>query len=246
MSTSAIKLWELYDGLKNQFLFNNDINSIHILLSLYDLEENISNIYPKYICSKNIRHRIKTVLNNNENKDIIAQSITRIIHDDINRIELCFYLEGYKYGFFNNNWVNIIEKRALEVFNIEKIYEQNYLFHFNIKDKKAKGIRNSIRKEIDMKENRDKDIHKMVNDFCEKVIKKKIINLDKYVDKQLKLDFNIYNQNFNIKEECYKLDETHINKVYSAIVQVLTRNLKNIYKDACWYALNDKVLKRYV
>ena len=35
---------DLYEGLKHNFLFKNDLNSIHILLNLYDIEDNIRNI----------------------------------------------------------------------------------------------------------------------------------------------------------------------------------------------------------
>ena len=66
MTTKPMKLFELYDGLKNNFLFNNDINSIYFLLALYDLEENISNIFPQYICRKSIKRRVKYILSKKE------------------------------------------------------------------------------------------------------------------------------------------------------------------------------------
>ncbi|MTI70942.1 MAG: hypothetical protein FH751_11895 [Firmicutes bacterium] len=242
MSTSAVKLWELYEGLKNRFLFNNDINSIYVLLSLYDLEENISNIYPKYICSKNIKTRVKKILRERENKNHIAQSIIYAIRDDINRIELCFYLEGYKYGYFNYKWVNALEKKALDTYNIENIYDKNYLFHFDIMNEEVNNIKTKLWNEIDFVENQKNNINDLVYTFADKVIKRKISNLDKHADKQLKVDFN----DFNIKEESYLLTEKEANNIYHAIVNVMIRNLTKIYKEASWYALNDKVLKRYL
>ncbi len=243
MSVSAYKMKELYEGLKNNFLFNNDVNSICILLSLYDLEENISNIYPKYICTKNIMRKIKYSLPDRENRKDIAESISYLIHDDINRIELCFYLEGYKLGFYNTKWVNILEQKAIEIFSVQNIYEKEFLFHFDYSIKNVNNIRIKMRREIDRKEKSSGNIEKLIKVFCDKVIKNKIINLDNYVDKQLKMDFNPYK--YTIKEEDYYLQQEEIQNIYNIIISILKKNLMKIYKDASWYALNDKVIKRY-
>lgn len=242
MSSNATKLWEIYEGLKNRFLFNNDINSIYMLLSLYDLEENISNIYPKYICLNNIKRRIKNVLTERNDKEKIAMNISYLIHEDINRIELCFYLEGYKYGYYNNKYVNILEERALNLLSYEEMYNKRYLFHYNFTD--VKDIKIKLKNEIDKIERNDKEIERLVFTFCNKVIKKKINNLDKYINKQLILDFSPYD--FKIIDENYELNEYEVDKIYHGIVNLLIKNLKRIYKDASWFALNDKVLKRYL
>lgn len=244
MATEPIKLWELYDGLKNKFLFNNDINSIYILLALYDLEENISNIYPQYICRKSIKRRIKYILKNKEDKDDIAHKISYLIHEDINRIELCFYLEGYKFGYNNNRWVNALEKKAIEVLGVESIYRKNYLFHFISENEEIKKLKNNMRREIDNRERENRYIESLIYTFANKVIKKKLQNIDVYIDKQLKMD--IYTESFNINEVNYKLDEEELDKVYHAIVKLLIKNLKSIYKESCWLAINDRVIRRYV
>ena len=241
MTVAAIKLYEIYEGLKNRFLFDSDINSIHILLSLYDLEENISNIYPKYVCLNNIRRKIKHILSYRNDNDLISKNISYLIHEDINRIELCFYLEGYKKGYYDSKYVNLLEEKALEVFNIKELYERSFLFHFS--KSKAKDIRKPFLKEIDFIERKNKEITKLVNKFSSKVIRKKLSNLDNIIDKQLKLDFTPYN--FNIKEEQFNLNVDEVDKIYKGIVSLLIKDLKKIYKDASWYALNDRVLKRY-
>ncbi|MBS4534249.1 hypothetical protein GOQ29_01305 [Clostridium sp. D2Q-14] len=243
MPASAVKLWELYEGLKNRFLFNNDINSIYILLSLYDLEENISNIYPQYICTRKINNRIKNILKNRNNPSVIARSISKVIHEDIDRIELCFYLEGYKYGFYNNKWINILEEMALKCFDLDILYDKNYLFHFNYCNNEVNETRRKIRKEITNKENETREFTELIELFASKVIKPKLENIDNYIDRQLKLEFNPYE--FNIKEEKINFTKDELERVYKAIIKELRKNLLNIFKDSCWYALNDRVLKRY-
>ncbi|RKD34667.1 hypothetical protein [Thermohalobacter berrensis] len=244
MTTSPVNLWEIYEGLKYRFLFNSDINSIHMLLSLYDLEENINNIYPRYISTNKIKNKIKHILKNKNNNDIIAQNISSLIHEDISRLELCFYLEGYKYGFYNNRWINALEEKAVRIQGLEKLYKSKYLFHFDFNHKEIHKLHDKFMKEIDSKEKKDKYISNLVYTFSNKIIKKKVKEFDKYIDKQLKMDFTPYN--FTIKEENYSLRESELDKIYKAIVNVLIKNLKKIYKDASWYAINDKVLRRYL
>lgn len=66
MELSNLKAYDIYEGLKYEFLFNNDINCIHILLNLYDLEKNINNIFPKYISIKQLRRNIRRILKKGE------------------------------------------------------------------------------------------------------------------------------------------------------------------------------------
>lgn len=242
MSTEPLKLWEIYEELKKNFLYENDINSIYILLTLYDLEENISNICPKYMCTKNIKKKIRYILRDRLDRDIVSHNISLLIHEDISRLELCFYLEGYKYGFYNNKWVNILEKKAIEKYGVNKIYSQKYLFHFDNTDE-IRSLKTSIGRSIDNKEKKERYIESLVFTFSNRVIKKKIRNLEKYLDKQLKIDFNPYS--YNINDGYTKFEDEELDKIYFTIVNTAIKNIKKIYKDACWFALNDKVIKRY-
>jgi len=243
MYAKSVKIWDMYEGLKNNFLYNNDLNSIYILLALYDLEENISNIFPKYMCKNEIRKKIQYVLKNNENAEAIAQNLSIVLHEDINRLELCFYLEGYKHGFACNEWANRLEGKAIETIGLEKLYSLSYLFHFDISNTQIKKIYRKCRNEIDIKEKKSKKIENLVYTFANKVIKRKIINLDNYVNKQLKMDFKLYN--IRITETDFELQDEEIDIVYHTIVNILIKKMKKSYKDAYWFAINDKVLKRY-
>lgn len=243
MEASSSKTHDMYRGLRDKFLFSNDINSIHILLALYDLEENISNIYPKYMSKNDIKRKIKLVLNNRENSDIISSALSDVIHEDVNRLELCFYLEGYKYGYNNKKWANILEKKALDLFGLEEIYERLHLFHFDTSDKQVNELKKRCKREIEYIERRDKYIESLVYTFANKIIKKKIVELDRYINKQLRINFDC--DDIEISEEKYYLQEEEIDRVYISIVNALVKKMKIIYKEAFWYAVNDKVLGMY-
>lgn len=244
MATETVNLWNVYERLKHNFLFNNDIDSIHILLTLYDLEENISNICPKYMCIKVIKKRIRSKLRKRKDKELIANSVGILILEEVDRLELSFYIEGYKQGYYNSKWVNILEERALHYFSIEEIYEKRSLFHYYFDYDDIEGIKDKIEEEIKEKEKYEKIIEKQINDYCDETIKDKILSLNKYVDKQLTIDYNFYPP--HIREEGCILTLKEMNELYDTIVKTLTKSIIQIYKDAYWFGLNDKVLKRYI
>ncbi len=243
METFSVKTRDMYRGLRDKFLFSNDINSIYILLALYDLEENISSIYPIYMSKSDIKKKIKFVLSNRDDSEIISSNLSDIIHEDINRLELCFYLEGYKHGYANKKWANIVEKKALDIYGLEEIYKKNHLFHFNSSDKSIDDMKKRCKGEINHRERRDRYIESLVYTFTNKIIKRKIVELDKYINKQLRMNFE-YND-IHISEEKHYLQEEEIDKVYITIVTALIKKMKIIYKEAFWYAVNDKVLGMY-
>lgn len=242
MATSTVNLWKMYEGLKYNFLFNNDINSIHILLNLYDLEENINNICPKYTCIKNIKRGIRYFLRYREDKDLVTNKIIYLIHEDVDRLELCFYLEGYKYGYYNNKWVNILEEKTLNYYTVEEIYDKKYLFQYNLSLDDIKIVRDEFESEINLLEDKDKYIERLTHYFSDEIIKSKIYELNNYIDRQLKMDFN---SNSSIKEEGSRFSQDELNKLYDLIAKCLYKNIIQIYKNASWYGLNDKVLNRY-
>ncbi|WIV10743.1 hypothetical protein [Proteiniborus sp. MB09-C3] len=243
MEALSVKTLDMYRGLRDKFLFSNDINSIYILLALYDLEENISSIYPKYMSKHDIKKKIKFVLTNRDDSEIISRSISDIIHEDINRLELCFYLEGYKHGYTNKKWTNILEKKALDLYGLEGIYKKTHLFHFNTSDQSINDMKKKCKREIDNKERIDRYIESLVYTFTNKIIKKKIVELDRYINKQLRMSFEC--NDIHIREEKHYLQEEEIDKVYFSIVKALIKKMKIIYKEAFWYAVNDKVLVMY-
>lgn len=243
METLSAKKPDMYRGLRDKFLFGNDINSIYILLALYDLEENISSVYPKYMSKKEIRRRIKFVLRDRDDSEIISRSLSDVIHEDINRLELCFYLEGYKHGYNNKKWTNIIENKALELYGLDELYQKKYLFHFNNFNKSVDNLKKRCKREIDNKERIDRSIENLVYTFSNKIIKKKITEIDKYINKQLRIDFDLHD--VTIKEDKHYFSDEEIDKVYFSIVNVLIKKMKFIYKEAFWYAVNDRVLGMY-
>lgn len=243
MATESLDLWDIYNKLKYNFLFKDDINSIYILLNLYYTEENIDNIYPQYVCLGDIKKKIRRELKGRNDRNLVTNSLGLLIHEDVDRLELCFYLEGYKYGYYNNKWINQLEKEAIKYYGIENIYTRKYLFHYEDDIEDIRKLKNGLEREIDILENENKYIENNILKFFEKKIKGKVFNLNMYIDRQLK--FELKSNSLGIKEEghifnCYELDA-----LYNIIYKETLKSIKKIYKNAAWFATNDKVLKRY-
>lgn len=234
---------ELYEGLKRNFLFNNDLNSIHILLNLYDLEDNIRNIFPKYVSIKFLRNHISRFLKNRRGNQLIALNLGELIHEDINRLELLLYLEGYKDGFVNIKEANDLEKITVKSYSVNELYYRKYLFHFELNSNKTLNLKEKVFSKLNQKENSSSRLQDLINDYFENVIKTKVLSLNKYLDKQLIM--NCESSFATITEDDTLLTNEDLNLLYNEVKKIISRNGIRLYKDAYWNGINDRVLKRY-
>jgi hypothetical protein len=203
----------------------------------------MTNICPKYISTNEIRKKVKKVLKNRKDKQLISNNIALLIHEDIDRLELILYLEGYKNGYYHSKWVNILEDEAIKHYSVDEIYEKNFLFHYDTSTKDIKKVKDNFELEIDDEEKETAYLHNFINTYCEKVVKRKIFNLNMYIDKQLTIEYN--HDKMDIQEEGSYLSTNELNKIYKLVVKTIIKNTIRMYKDASWFGVNDKVLNRY-
>ena len=163
--------YELYSNLQHNFLYKKDINSIHMLLNLYDLEDNIRNIYPKYISIKHLRNRIRCL--RNKRVKLIARA-SDLIHEDINRLELSVYLDGYKEGYYDKRPINILENLPIRYYLINDLYNLKYLFHFEDKKNDILDYKYNIFNQIDKDEDLYNYLYKNINNYVANIIKNKV------------------------------------------------------------------------
>jgi len=243
MALSNDSICDLYEGLKHNFLFKNDLNSIHILLNLYDIEDNIRNIFPKYVSLKYLRNHITRILKDRRGNQLVAMNLGDLIHEEINRLELLLYLEGYKNGHINIKLANQLEDLTVKSFSINELYSQKYLFHFDNTNEDIVKLKELIFENVDKTEETGNHLNKMITNYCEKIIKPKIYSLNKYLDKQLTINYN--SENGQITEDDGLLTKDELINIYNEVIKIVTRNGIRLYKDAYWNGLNDRVLKRY-
>ena len=231
------------EGLKHNFLYNNDINSIHILLNLYDIESNMNNISPKYMSTRDIQNKVKKILGHRQDKEVVSNKIVMMIHEDVDRLELIFHLEGYTNGYYNNRTVNMLEDETIRFYPIEKIYDYNYLFHYNSPYNSIRDLKNNFFKYIDSVEKKNNEIYDFVSLYCNELLKPKIYRLNENLDKQLRLEYK--DGDIVIKEEETFLTIKELNEIYGIILDIIFKNVIQIYKEASWFGVNDGLLNRY-
>lgn len=243
MVLSTEETYDIYDGLKYNFLFNKDINCIHILLNLYEIENNINNIFPRYISMHKLRKAIRKLLKDKKGNHLIAYNLSELVHEDVNRLELFLYIEGYKYGYLSNKATNGLENLAVGHYTVPELYNLKYLFHFEDKDKEITDYKKSIFYELEMRELNSNKLKDLIEEYCDTIIRSKVCNLNKHLDKQLTLSMNY--QDLDIKEDTSKLTEIELTEIYHEVFDIILKNGYDIFKEAYWYGLNDRLLKRY-
>lgn len=243
MALSDSKVYDIYEGLKYKFLFNNDINCMHILLNLYELENNINNICPTYISIRRLRKNIRKALKDRRGNHLIAYNLGELIHEDINRLELLIYLEGYKAGYLNKRHVNVLENIALEYFSISDLYNMRYLFNFDTSIEDVDKFKSNIYKTLLQEEKTQNILEETINNYTENILKPKVLSLNKYLDKQLAIEYRSKPPYFRDEESLLTLEELKV--VYKEVVKIITRNVNKLYNDAYWNGLNDRLIMRY-
>ncbi len=165
-----------------------------------------------------------------------------LVHEDIDRLELVFYLKGYYNGYNDTKWVNCLEDETLKQIDEEDLYEKNFLFHYDTSNKEIQKIIKELFLYIDYNEEETNALDNIISSYCNKVIKRKIYNLNSFIDKQLTISYS--QKKPNIKEEDL-LTHKQLKSIYKSLIKTIEKNMINTYKEAYWFGINDRVLSRY-
>lgn len=234
----------LSNSLKKKFLYNNDINSIHLLINIYEADENIGDIFPQYLSMGALKKIVKGTLRGRPGKDLASKNISELIHNDINRLELLVYLEAYKSGYHSTKYVNKIEKLVLSTCGIKSLYTKKY-----IKDKLNNNPNiGLIRKELmeyikeDIKTN--VSYKRIVSTYNKRILKPKIYSINQYLDKQIKM-VEIGEGKTVLRYEAKPFTRIELSRLYRKIVKIILDDSVRIMADAYWSGIIEKVLRRY-
>jgi hypothetical protein len=182
-------------------------------------------------------------LKNRRGNHLIAYNLGELIHEDINRLELYLYLEGYKYGFLNNKDANQLEDITIKYYSIPDLYNMKYLFHFNTKEEEIMEFRNRFSDDVIKEEKSSKRLYNIILKYVSDVIKPKIYSLNRHLDKQLSIDIETDKPKIKEEEALLRLDE--LETIYDEVLRIILKDGQRIFQKACWNGLNDRVLKRY-
>lgn len=234
----------LSNSLKKKFLYNNDINSIHLLINLYKSEENLENVYPNYMSMASLRKIIKRFLRGRPGNDLAAKNIASILHNDINRFELLIYLEAYKGGYHSFKYANKLEKLLLKEEDIKTIYSKQEIRKIIDENEEISLLKEEIIENLKKESQQSIIFQKLTRTYNKRIIKPKLYKINKYLDKQLKMVENDKGKTI-LKYETKPFTRKELSKLYRKLSRVVSEDGMRILADAYWSGLIEKVLRRY-
>lgn len=232
---------KLHRSLLYNFLYEDDLKSMDLLLSMLENEIRLKKIRPKYTCMKSIKRSMARVLNYRKDKDLIIRTLTKLINDDVSRIEFAVYLEGYISGYNDDISANELERLSIYKLNIDEKKKTSILFHTS-KDSDILEVKRQIENRLEEDGVKKDQVRRLSFTYCEKIIKKKVYNTNTYLDKQLVISNEDYEK---IVAEENLLTIPELTNIYQKIFNVNLRTLSKLYKTSYWYGVNDRVLNRY-
>lgn len=232
---------DIEENLEYRFLYDNDIDSINLLLSMIDLDHPSCNLQPKYVLMNKISTSIKKTLSYRKDRHYIAKALKKLINDDIHRLELAIVIKAYNLSRNDSIWVDKLERLALENYSPQELKHMAILYH-DCKKGKAMAVKSGL---FNWMKNETDDYIKLrryCNVYSQKLLKKKIYMVNDNLDSQIVLDFNHLSK---LKCEEGVLTIKELNHIYRKLRQYLSSNASKIYKEYVWRGINDQVLERY-
>ncbi|MDO5300890.1 MAG: hypothetical protein Q4E76_00090 [Tissierellia bacterium] len=238
-SLSALK-----QSLTHRFLYLNDSDALQILLNVHNVEDHVENIFPSYLSLKALSEDIVKLLKKRQERVLIANSLASFIHDDVNRLELTIYIDGYISGFNARHRANELEVLALKYFEVEELYNRNSLFSFVSMEEDLLAFQRKCFDPFREFGHVKMKIKERIQKFDRRVLRKKINKLNYYVDRQLVLNTKEpWDGRLFEVENCISDQELYL--INKKLKLFLLKDGLRLYRQAYWNGLNDLVLKRY-
>ena len=238
MALSINNIKKLHKCLEYNFLYKDDLKSMHLLLSILENEIRLKKLKPNYICMKGIKRSLARTLYYRSDSDLIQRDVRKLINDPVNKLELSMYIDAYFAGYQDKEWADKLERKALEFGILEGFSGEDLLFHLR-EDYRILELKESLYKDLDSRLDKSSRVERITYSYCEKTIKDHVFDLNDTVDTQLELGRN------TIKKHDKLLTIPELTTIYQNIVSSFSRNLRKIYKYSYWYGVNDRVLNRY-
>ncbi|MDO5715861.1 MAG: hypothetical protein Q4P25_04720 [Tissierellia bacterium] len=229
--------------LSEKFLYYNDIDSINILLNIYNIEESIENIFPRYLTLDNLRKDIIKLHRKKDGIELIAKNLSALLHDDINRFELFLYLEGYRLGFRSSKYANQLEIITLRYLTLDELYTRKKLFNYEFKNKEILSFKKHIFSELRKDQNIRYYLKEIIRGMDKNLLRNKINNLNKHLD--LQLVFTQEDSDIKFKVMNSYLTKIEIETFNKKIIKFLYADGYRVFRNAFWDGINDKVMMRY-
>lgn len=232
--------YDFEQSLEYQFLYNDDPDSIFLLLSWLENKNLGDNLVPRYTVSKALLTGLRRSIRGRKDKKSIVDAINKLVSDDINRLELAFSIKAYRNAYHSIKLVDKLEKIALKTYTPAELSKLKCLFHYE-SNKNVEKFKNEVNQFL-LKNKILSSNEYHCNYFLDKSIKTKFYRVNFYMDKQVVLGY----PNMDILTlEGKNLTINEMHHLYNKSKFYINRQLQNAYITQFWSSLNDSVLSRY-
>lgn len=240
MALSISNIKKLHKCLEYNFLYKDDLKSMHLLLSILENETRLKKLKPNYICMNGIKRSLARALHYRSDKDLVIRSLRKLINDPVNKLELSTYIDAYFQAYQDKKWADKLESKALEygLIDIDDFQTTDVLFHLS-KDYRILDLKEELYEDLDKRLDKSRRIERIAYSYSQRVLKEDIYSLNDYLDNQLELGPSMINKQSKL------LTLPELTAIYDCTVRAFARNLRKIYKYSYWYGINDRVLSRY-
>lgn len=233
---------QIEKNLEYSFLYDNDPDSMYILLSINEYRYRTYNLQPSYRLMQRVSQALKRHLSARRDREYILRALRFLVNDDLYRFELAVVIEGYSRGLRDSFWVDKLERTALTEFSENELISRSILYHQAAKGRSI-AVKSMLFHELKIRSEGFRALHSRSTSYSRKVLRRKIYRLNDYIDQQVMIDFDNITQ---VKPEESVLTLKDLKTIYQKINRYIYNNVTKIYKEAYWYGVNDAVLERYV
>lgn len=227
-------------SLEYQFLYNDDPDSIFLLLSWLENKNVGENLVPKYSVTKALLTGLRRSIRGRTDKKTIVDAISKLVSDDLNRLELAFTIKAYRNAYYSVELIDKLERLALEKYTPRELSKMKVLFQDSESEEILKFKEYCNEYLIKNKVIYNNEYH--VNNFLDENIKKKFFRVNFYMDKQVVID---YTNTDILKLEGKNLTINELLHLYTKAKFYINRSMNKAYLNQFWCSLNDSVLSRY-
>lgn len=234
----------LSNNLKKKFLFRNDVNSATILIDLYQTEENLKDLHLRYLSMAELRNNLRVYMMGRLGRDLAASNLAKMIHSDINRIELLICIEGHRAGLQSRKHANTVEEILLNNSNIQELYKNrdvlNDLTQIKDIDQFKIGLSDYVEDEI----RNNNFFREFIYRYTTIKIRPKIYSLNKNLDMQLIVEEN-HRGTPSIGYETRLFSRKELNELLNNIIGMLFNRCVDIFTESYWKGIEEKIRNRY-
>ncbi|EEI83596.1 hypothetical protein [Anaerococcus tetradius] len=236
MKANLSEQYPIIEKLEYNYLVNEDIYSLNTLMSLLHDKNFIYFSKNNYYVKDYVLKNLKKYFWNLRDIDQVIDSLDRLISSAIYRYEYIISIKAQYRAFREKKMVDQLEYVILDQLGVDYLIESTN-FNYNRFDPKIIEISKNFKNKIYEDRSLVKELNKDIRVYADKMLMKKIYNIDTTTHKQLSFDTDsIYTEDITSQQS---------KKMYEKTLTYLYKSIVDTYAEYYFRGLIREVFKRY-